>query len=388
MKALVADGQWLPRADYPVSAVERQQRRAIIGSQVWRHPTFEVCDVPVPEIDGDELLIRVRSCGICGSDLHLYEQDDDGYVLFSGPVRLPCIIGHEYTGVVQRIGKRVTNFRVGQGVAVESIYWCGVCVACKSGAFNQCKSVELVGITRNGAMAEFVAAKERHCWDIDCLALRYDGQELFDVGALIEPIGCAYNGMFISGGGFKPGATVVVYGVGPIGLAAVALARLAGADMIIAFDCIDSRLEIATTLGADYTFNVNSLTDNNVTAAQQVMNLTQGAGAEVQVEAAGAAAYTIAQMQQCVATNGKVIYLGRAASTATLTLDRLVTQANSIIGSRGHAGGGVYHYVIRLLASGKLNVAPIITARYQFKDVLSAFQKSTDRQDGKCMIAI
>ncbi|KJU87588.1 sorbitol dehydrogenase [Candidatus Magnetobacterium bavaricum] len=384
----MADGQWLPRTDYTASAVERQQRRAVIGSKVWRNPTFEVRDVPVPEIDDDELLIRVVSCGICGSDLHLYEQDNDGYVLFSGPVRLPCIIGHEYTGVVERVGRRVSNFRTGRKVAVESIYWCGVCTACKSGAFNQCKSVELVGITRDGAMAEFVAAKERHCWDIDCLDQRYQGQELFDVGALIEPIGCAYNGIFVSGGGFKPGATVVVYGVGPIGLAAVALSRLAGANLIIAFDCIDTRLDIAATLGADYTFNINTLAKNSVTAAEQVMALTNGGGAEVQVEAAGAAAYTFAQMQQSIATSGKIIYLGRAASTATLTLDRLVTEANSIIGSRGHSGAGVFHYVIRLLASGRLNVGEIITARYPFKDVLSAFQKSTDRHDGKCMIAI
>ncbi|MBF0343866.1 MAG: alcohol dehydrogenase catalytic domain-containing protein [Nitrospirae bacterium] len=388
MKALVVNGQWSPRADYVVSDTERSNRRAVMGCKVWRDPVFKLHDVATPDIDDDELLIRVKSCGICGSDLHLYETDEAGYILFSGPVRLPCVVGHEYTGIVERVGKRVSSFMAGQKVVVESIYWCGRCTFCKSGAFNQCKNVELVGITRDGAMAEFVAAKERHCWSIDSLTARYEGQELFDVGALIEPIGCAYNGLFISGGGFKPGSTVVVYGAGPIGLAAVALSRLAGANLIIAFDCIDTRLGIAKTLGADFVFNVSSLTKGGTTAAQEVLSITHGAGAEVQIEAAGVAPYTIPQMQASLANNGKIIYLGRAASTAALTLDSLVTGASSIIGSRGHSGNGIYHYVIKLIASGRLNVREIITSRYSFKDVLSAFEKSRDRHDGKCVIVI
>lgn len=384
MKALIADAEWEPRKGYKISPEELRRKRANIGSQVWKSPSFEIKDIPTPEVESDEILIRVKRSGICGSDTHLHEIDSDGYIIFSGPVKLPCIIGHEYSGVVEKVGNGVVNFKPGDRVAAESVLWCGTCTACRSGAVNQCERVELAGITAPGAFAEYIVSKERHCWSIDSLADSYEDDAVFDIGALIEPAGCAYNGLFISGGGFLPGAVVTVFGAGPIGLAAVALAKIAGASQVIAFDPINDRLELAKKMGADSVFNVSN---TNFSPGEKILELTRGRGADVQVEAAGGTS-TIQEMEKSLAANGKIIYLGRAVTSSSLNLNLFVSGANRIIGSRGHSGYGIYSNIIKLVKSGRLDLSTMITSHFDFEDVLTALKKSSDRSDGKIMVNI
>ncbi|MBI5740243.1 MAG: alcohol dehydrogenase catalytic domain-containing protein [Nitrospirae bacterium] len=384
MKALVADAEWKPRESYAPGANEEKQKKALVGSQVWRNPTFNIKEVPAPDIRNDEVLIRVKACGICGSDTHLYETDDEGYIIFSGLTKLPCIMGHEFSGVVEKIGSRVTTLRPGDKVAVESIMWCGSCEICRSGAPNQCRNIELLGLSADGAFAEFAAVAERYCWKINELAERVPDDVVFDLGALIEPVGCAYNGIFISGGGFKPGAVVTVYGAGPIGLGAVALAKTAGASLVISFDVNNERAKIAGDMGADYSFNVFEM--DGCSPADKVLELTRGSGADVQVEAAGAAPQTIPEMEKSLSAHGKIIYLGRAATSTPMYLDVLVSGANQVIGARGHAGYGIFPHIIRLLSSNKLDISRMITARYPFEKVIDALEASTERIDGKILI--
>lgn len=388
MKALIADATWAPQEKYELSESERTLHRAHCGSQVWRDPQFSVQDIPVPDLGPDDLLIRVKSCGICGSDTHLYETDHQGYIIFSGPVRLPCVIGHEYSGIVEKVGSNVSNFQAGDFVAAESIVWCGKCTPCRSGAVNQCAHVELTGITADGALAEYVRANALQCWKIERLTAAFADEQLFDIGALLEPIGCAYNGLFVSAGGFKPGSTVVVHGAGPIGLASVALARVAGASQVIAFDTIAERLEIAKKMGADFAYNSSELLAAGTRPRDMVFEHTAGLGAEMQVEAAGAANATIPEMESSLAVNGTLLYLGRAATHTPILLNLLVTGANSIVGSRGHSGYGIYDNIIKLLASGRLQVLDMITSTYDFAHVMDALEKSTARADAKIMVRI
>ena len=384
MKALVADAEWKPKAGYCLSKSEEERKRAIIGSQVWCNPKFVIKRVPAPNIRHDEVLVRVMSCGICGSDTHVYETDEEGYIIFSGLTKFPCILGHEFSGIVEKVGSDVDTLSIGDRIAAESVIWCGTCQACRSGHPNQCRRLELMGLSVDGALAEFVAVRERCCWKINELTNRYSEQDVFDIGALIEPVGCAYNGLFIAGGGFRPGATVVTYGVGPIGLGAVALARVAGAGKIIAFDVIDERVETARRLGADYSFNINSL--DGCSPAEKVMELTKGMGADVQVEAAGAAPKIIPEMERSMSAQGKIIYLGRAATSTPVDLDALVSGAGSIIGARGHSGYGIFPYIIELIASGKLHLEGMITARHSSDEALTALENSVDRRNGKILV--
>jgi scyllo-inosose 3-dehydrogenase len=386
MKVLMAEGSWDPRPGYRVSAAETQKQRAHCGSQVWRHPRFVFKEIPRPQIEDDELLIRVRAVGICGSDTHVYETDEDGYILFSGLVKLPCVLGHEFSGVVEQTGKLVKEFEPGDLVAMESIQWCGYCTPCRSGAFNQCQNIELLGLSTHGALGEVTAIKAKYCWKLNSLKKLYSDAELFEIGALIEPIGCAYNGMIINAGGLKPGETAVVYGVGPIGLAAVALARLSGASRIIAFDPLETRLELAKALGADFVFKVGP--ESTASPSQRVLELTGGRGADMQVEAAGDAPFTIPEMERSTAPNGRIVYLGRAERSTPMSLDGLVSGAQKIIGSRGHSGYGIFSNIIRLIASGRLDPRPMITARFPFSEALAALERSSARIDGKILVTM
>lgn len=387
MKALMAEAEWQPRPGYQVSAAEIQRQRALSGSQVWRHPRFAFKDLPLPRIEDDEVLIRVKAVGICGSDTHVYETDRDGYIIFSGLVRLPCVLGHEFSGVVEKTGKLVQELAPGDLVAMESIQWCGLCAPCRSGDFNQCQHIELLGLSTHGALAELAAVKAKYCWKLNGLRDRYAEADIFEIGALIEPIGCAYNGMFVSGGGLKPGETVAVYGAGPIGLAAVALARLSGASRIMAFERLESRLELAKIMGADFVFQVGP-EGNPVPASQRVLELTGGVGADMQVEAAGDAPYTIPEMERSTAPNGRIVYLGRAERSTPMSLDGLVSGAQKIVGARGHSGYGIFPNIIRLIATGRLDPRPMITARFPFDQALVALERSSARIDGKILVTM
>ena len=387
MKALMAEAEWQPRPGYQVSAAEIQRQRALSGSQVWRHPRFAFKDLPLPRIEDDEVLIRVKAVGICGSDTHVYETDRDGYIIFSGLVRLPCVLGHEFSGVVEKTGKLVQELAPGDLVAMESIQWCGLCTPCRSGNFNQCQHIELLGLSTHGALAELAAVKAKYCWKLNGLRDRYAEADIFEIGALIEPIGCAYNGMFVSGGGLKPGETVAVYGAGPIGLGAVALARLSGASRIMAFDRLEGRLELAKIMGADFVFQVGP-EGNPVPASQRVLELTGGVGADMQVEAAGDAPYTIPEMERSTAPNGRIIYLGRAERSTPMSLDGLVSGAQKIVGARGHSGYGIFPNIIRLIATGRMDPRPMITARFPFDEALAALERSSARIDGKILVTM
>jgi hypothetical protein len=386
MKAFFANAEWSPRPGWPLTQDEEKRKRAITGSRVWKNPVFSMQNTPVPEPAAHEVLIRVKRCGICGSDTHLHETDSEGYIIFSGPVKLPCIIGHEYAGVVEQVGKEVRDFAPGDPVAAESIVWCGRCAPCRSGVPNQCRHAELAGITVDGALAEYAAVNELQVWKIDELASRHDDDLLFDVGSLIEPVGCAYNGMFISAGGFLPGAVVAVHGAGPIGLGAAALAASAGASKILVFDPMPERLAIAAKMGASHVYGINALAAAGLRPRDIVLEQTSGRGADVHVEAAGAARQTLPEMEASLAVNGVIVYLGRTGLAVPLTLDTLVTGANRIVGARGHSGRGIYPNIIRLLASGRLNVEEMITARLPFAETMAGIRQSSSRKDGKILI--
>lgn len=387
MNALTLTATWDPKPAYALAADERDSGRASDASAVWKCPQFDLGSRPIPHLEADEVLIKVKVCGVCGSDAHCYQTDDNGYVLFSGPARFPVILGHEFSGEIVKAGPRVRGLDVGDAVAVESVQWCGVCTACRSGNPNQCQRVELVGFSSPGAFAEYIAVNERYCWSLNSLR-RGPGndQHVYELGSLIEPIGCAYNGIFVTGGGFQPGAYVAIHGAGPIGLGAVMMARAAGAAKIFVFDISEPRNNLAMELGADHAANPIQLKREGTSPSRIIREMTGGHGADVQIEAAGAAAETIPEIEKSFAPNGKMIYLGRANNLAQLNFNNLVTHGNQVYGSRGHAGHGVFPNIIRLLAAGRIPAHRMITSRFPLDRVVEAIEQSTRRNEGKIAI--
>ncbi len=382
MRALVLDAECRPREGYALSDFESRTGKAITGSCVWRYPRLEVLEVEKPVPGPTDVLIRIKSCGVCGSDIHFYETDDDGYILYPGLTKFPTILGHEFSGVVEEIGDQVEGLVPGDMVTAEEMIWCGHCIPCRNGFPNHCQNLEEIGFTIPGAFAEYIAVGAKYCWKINEFKDVFGADEqAYEVGALTEPTCVSYNAIFERGEGFRPGAYVVVFGAGPIGLAAVGLSRAAGAGKIIAFEISPRRRELARKVGADHVYDPREVTPSEV-----IMDLTAGQGADVLVEAAGAPALTLPQMEKSLAINGKIVQIGRAAQRVPLYLETLQVRRGQLYGSQGHSGHGTFPNVIRLVASGRLDLSPIITARYTLDDVVQGIAQSGTRQDGKIMV--
>jgi len=387
VKGLVLSAEWDPRPDYPVTETERETRKAVTGSSVWRRPSVAVANIAEPGLGPKDVLIRPRACGVCGSDVHFYETDRDGYMLYPGLTRFPVVIGHEFSGEIIEVGRDVTDLRIGDMVTCEEMIWCGECTPCRNSYPNQCERLEEIGFTIDGAQAEAIAIGAKYCWKINALADRYGNIETaYEAGALTEPTTVAYNAMFTRAEGFKPGGHVTVFGTGPIGFAAIALARAAGAAKIIAFEVAPLRQELARRVGADVVLNPIDLTSRGTSPREAILELTEGEGAAMHVEAAGAPTRTIPEMEASLAIGGKLVMIGRAAERAPVYLEHFQTHAAQIYGAQGHSGYGNFPSVIRLMAAGRIDLTPIITSRFTLDEGVEAIRKATKREDGKIMI--
>lgn len=387
MKGLVVSAEWDPRPDYAVSEWERKTGKAVTGSSVWRKPKVALDNVPEPALKANEVLLRPRACGVCGSDVHFYETDSQGYMLYPGLTKFPVVIGHEFSGEVVEVGREVRDLKPGDMVTCEEMIWCGECTPCRNSYPNQCERLEEIGFTINGAQAELIAVGAKYCWKINALVERYGGADrAYEAGALTEPTTVAYNAMFTRAEGFRPGGHVTVFGTGPIGFAAIALARAAGAAKIIAFEVSPVRTQLAKTMGADVVLNPAELQRQGSSPRGAIMDLTDGEGAAMHVEAAGAPTRTIPEMEASLAIGGKIVIIGRAAERAPVYLEHFQTHAAQIFGAQGHSGYGNFPNVIKLMASGRIDLTPIITSRFSLGESVHAIHKATKREDGKIMI--
>jgi threonine dehydrogenase-like Zn-dependent dehydrogenase len=380
----VLSATWEPKPGYVVSDFEQKTGKAVTGNSVWRYPKLEVKEVAKPVPAPDQVLLKVKACGVCGSDIHFYETDQDGYVMYPGLTKFPCITGHEFSGQVVAVGSAVSDFQVGDMVTAEEMIWCGYCRPCRDGFPNQCLNLEEIGFTIPGAFAEYLAVGAKYCWKLNAIMdLYHDETKVYEAGALVEPTCVAYNGIFECAGGFKPGGYVAVYGAGPIGLAAIALSKAAGAAKIMAFEVSPQRRQLALTVGADFAFD-----PRQVSAGDQIMELTNGEGVDMSVEAAGAPTKIIPEMEKSMAIAGKVVQIGRAAERVPVYLEHFQTHKAHIAGAQGHSGYGIFPNVIRLMASGRIDMTRIITARYDLDGVVQAIKQSGERRDGKIMVKV
>jgi threonine dehydrogenase-like Zn-dependent dehydrogenase len=382
MNALQLHADWQPKPTYVLSDAEQQTRKVKSGSKVWRNPRLSFESLPEPHISHDEVLLQVAAVGICGSDMHMYEAGTDGYILYPGLTRFPNTLGHEFSGRVVEVGRDVRGIQRGDLVAVEEVNWCGVCDACRRGLVNHCTQMEEIGFTTPGAMAQMIAVKAKYCWPLTEIAERMgDEREATLLGAMVEPTGVSYHAIFNRLNTWKPGVTVAVFGGGPIGLAAIALARAGGASHIIAFDVSDKRLDMARTMGATTTLNPQ---DMNVNEA--LLELTRGHGVDFVVEAAGAPQHTLSPLTNGLAVGASIAHIGRSERPTSLALEHYQVRGVQLAGSLGHAGHGTFPNVIRLMASGKLDMRPMVSAILPLNDALAAFKRLEAREDAKIIL--
>jgi L-iditol 2-dehydrogenase len=300
-------------------------------------------EMPAPEPGPDEVLISVKACGICGSDVH-------GMDGSTGRRRPPIIMGHEAAGVIAGVGAGVTEWEAGDRVTVDSTIYCGHCEFCRRGMINLCNNRRVLGVSceeyrQHGAFAEFVTVPQRMLYRLP------DGLP-FEHAALVEPFAIALHAI-----GRAPvtlNDTVVVVGAGMIGLALVQALSQAGCGRLIAVDIMDERLALAGKFGA--TNVINSASGD---AVEAILCLTQGCGADVAFEAVGVTA-TVDAALRCLRKGGALTLVGNVAPKIEFGLQTAVTREISIYGSC--ASRGEYRATLDMLARGVLRAAPLISA--------------------------
>lgn len=327
---------------------------------------FELRDVPVPGIGPDDVLIRVERCGICGTDIHIF----GGHYAAD---RLPLVPGHEFSGTIAALGANVRHLETGTRAVADINIGCGRCYYCRRNEILNCSEMQQVGITRDGAFAEYVAVPAR-------LVIPAADDAAFDLLALVEPVACVVRAARKAEVRF--GQSVVVLGAGPIGNLHVQLMRLIGAAPVIAVELSPQRAEMAARMGADVV-----VTDPEETVSV-VRRHTGGRGADIVIESVGSPAL-YRQAFDLIRPGGHVAAFGLTGPGETVPLDILQTilRENSVKGSVAGMGEDM-HDALTLLAHGRFETDPFVNAVYPLDDIQAAFESLADRPgDLKTQIA-
>lgn len=304
---------------------------------------LEIEDLPLPAVSDDEVLVRVEACGICGSDVH-------GYDGSSGRRIPPIVMGHEAAGTIAAIGADVKSYAKGDRVTFDSTVYCGKCAYCARGQINLCDNRQVIGVScgdyrRHGAFAEYVAVPERILYPLPA-------DFSFVDAAMLEAVSVALHAVKVSQA--VGGETALVIGAGMIGLLTFQAARAAGCARVLIADVDASRLELARQVGAE---EILHLSGEELIA--EVLRLTNGQGVDLAFEAVGRNE-TVAAAIDCTRKGGTVTLVGNIAPEVTLPLQKVVTRQLRLQGSC--ASSGEYPEAIQLIASGKIQVKPLITA--------------------------
>jgi L-iditol 2-dehydrogenase len=330
---------------------------------------FEYKDVPDPDYGPDEVLVQVKACGICGSDVH-------GMDGSSGRRIPPIIMGHEASGVIVQVGRDVSGWQEGDRVTFDSTVYCGACGYCVRGKVNLCDNRQVLGVScgefrREGAYADYVAVPQR------TLCRLPDGLP-FEHAAMVEPVSIAVHA--VERVPIQLNDTAVVIGTGIIGLFLVQALRLAGCGQIIAVDLVPKRLELARKLGADAAVSPQ---DGDVVEA--VARQTDGRGADVAFEAAGFAP-TVDAAIRSVRKGGSVGLVGNLTPTVDLPLQAAVTRELTLFGSC--ASAGEYPICLEMIARGAIDVEPIATATAPLCDGAEWFDRLRQGEEGLLKIIL
>jgi len=304
---------------------------------------LELTDVPQPTVGEKDLLVRIRACGICGSDIH-------GFDGSSGRRIPPIIMGHEAAGIVEQIGSATTQFSVGDRVTFDSMISCGNCSFCRAGKINLCDSRRILGVScdeyrQHGAFAEFVSIPEK-------IACQVPEGLTLEQAALVEPVSVAVHAVNLSP--FQLGQTAVVIGCGTIGLLCVQSLRARGCGQLFAVDPDASRRQRALHQGADEAFDPGSCDVPAEIAAR-----TGGLGAHLALEAVGATD-PVKTAVTVVRKGGAVTLVGNVSPHVEFPLQSVVTREIQLSGTCGSSGE--YPECLQLMSRGAIQVEPLITA--------------------------
>lgn len=323
---------------------------------------FVICDCPVPVPAENEVIVRVRACAVCGSDLTVYKIGMPGRIL-----------GHEFAGEIAETGHGVHGWKPGDRVTVEPQLNCGECHWCKTGRYNLCDGLQYTGLATDGGFSEYAAVPS---YQLHALPENVS----FEHGAIIEPLAVALRG--VQRAGIEPGDTVAVFGCGGIGLFSMLWAKQLGAGRIIASDISPARLRAVSGL-AGYTIDpsIGDITD-------EILNATGGLGADVVLECSGNSQAQVSAVET-VRKGGTVMLLGIGYETAPLPLMQVTMREIEIKGSLGYLSrfeSDEFNRALASVASGEIDLSVFTPGIYGLEDVGKAFADSLHGKTTKAIV--
>lgn len=326
---------------------------------------IRIGDAPDPILKEDEVLVSSRYAGICGTDLHVYRGE------FHGRVRFPAILGHEFGGIIEEVGKGVQGWKRGDRVVVDPIISCHRCTACLTGHINACRTLKLLGIDLDGGFGQYVAVPTDRLLPLP--------EEIpMEIAPMVELYAIGHH--TLERGHVQPGERVVILGAGKVGLSVLdVLCHSASPSLAVSVDREDFRLEVAKKIGAEVTVNIE-----REDPVARVMELTQGEGADCVIETVGH--YTLApgqepplaQAVQMVRNGGRIVTLGLGEQRSAVHFKTFVIKEAQLIASRVTCGE--FPRAIRLLSKGLLHPNLLITHQLPLRDIAGAFGR-LDEED-------
>ena len=335
------------------------------ASRYMGNETFAVSDRPVPQAGPGELVVRNKVCGVCGTDVHIYHGEPG-----SADVTPPVVLGHEYSGEVVEVGQGVSGFAVGDHVTIDPNIYCGRCEYCQNGKKQLCPSMEAVGVTRDGGFAEYSLVPAAQ-------AFKLDPAVPYEFAAMAEPLACCLHGIDLAG--IKAGDKVCVVGGGAIGLIMVQLAKLSGASKIVLSEPNEKRRQVGLQVGAD------AAVDPTQPGCAEAFAQAMGSGADVVIECVGNTPAVKSAFQ--FAGKGATVLLfsvPKVDATFDLPLFDVYKKELTIKGS--FVNPDTHDRAVRLINSGKVDFAPIITHRFDLDHLPEAIAMQMSSESIKVVV--
>lgn len=330
--------------------------------------TIEVKDIDVPALEAESVLVRVRQCGVCGSDLHFYRGDL--------PLPPGTCMGHEIGGEVAEVGPGVEDLRPGDRVCVEPLLFCGTCQYCRSGQYQLCRQRQLLGTPLPGGFAHYVQVPAY------CLYRLPDAID-FEVGSLIEPLAVAVHGLRLAG--LSVGERVLVLGAGTIGLMAVLVAREMGVASVVACGRYGQQREAALALGAE------SAVEDSEEALAGLSGSPWGSAFDLVVEAVGGHADTLSRAVGFARFGGRVAVLGLFTQPVALNAMSVMVKETRLVGAITYGRAGTrsdFALALDIAARRAPALRGLVTHRFPLERTGEAFETAADKKTGSIKVSV
>lgn len=322
-----------------------------------------------PKIRADEVLIKVKCASICGTDLHIYRWDHWS----QNRIKLPRVIGHEFSGYVVEVGKNVKEVKEGDYVSAESHETCGTCYGCKTGMRVYCRNYKILGVDRDGCFADYLAVKADTVW-------KNDESIPPEVASVQEPMGNAMYAVSDSNVAMK---SVLITGCGPFGLFATSIAKKSGATLVIAVEPNSYRRDLAKRVGADYVFDPKK---DDVESA--IKRLTDGEGVQVVLEMSGNP-QAIRQGLKVLRYGGRLTFFGLPSDEVPLDIaEDVIFRGAHIVGIAGRKIFETWYQVSEFLRRKLIPVEKIITHKFKFEEFQKGFELMNQGKCGKVVLEV